>query len=126
MPGIRKIVSKITVPPTMFGRPTPIPVTTGIRALRSVLVKDGRLAQPLRFGGAANVVHAQHFQHLSASGSWVSFHRTVEESPALHRLDGPRIIIAASGMMTGGRVLHHRKRLLPHRENLLVLVGYQA
>ena len=60
------------------------------------------------------------------SGSWVSFHRSVEESRALNRLKGPRIIIAASGMMTGGRVLHHLERLLPDSKNLLVLVGYQA
>ena len=41
-------------------------------------------------------------------------------------MSGPRIIISASGMLTGGRVLHHLKRLLPERNNLVVLVGYQA
>jgi metallo-beta-lactamase family protein len=59
-------------------------------------------------------------------GDWVSFHSTVEQSIALNTLKGPRIIIASSGMMTGGRVLHHLKRLLPDPQNLLVLVGYQA
>ncbi len=59
-------------------------------------------------------------------GDWVSFHRTVEQSIALNAMAGPRIIIASSGMMTGGRVLHHLKRLLPDPNNLLVLVGYQA
>jgi metallo-beta-lactamase family protein len=59
-------------------------------------------------------------------GEWVSYHRTTEQSMALNDLDGPRIIIASSGMLTGGRVLHHLKRLLPDRKNLLVLVGYQA
>ncbi len=56
----------------------------------------------------------------------VSFHRTVEESRRLNDLPGPRIIISSSGMLTGGRVLHHLRRLLPDRRNLLVLVGYQA
>jgi metallo-beta-lactamase family protein len=56
----------------------------------------------------------------------VHFHRTVEESKGLNRLGGARIIISSSGMLTGGRVVHHLKRLLPDERNLLVLVGYQA
>ena len=56
----------------------------------------------------------------------VSYHRTVEESKRLNDLKGPRIIISSSGMLTGGRVLHHLRRLLPDPKNLLVLVGYQA
>jgi metallo-beta-lactamase family protein len=56
----------------------------------------------------------------------VRFHRTREQSQELNELPGPRIIIAGSGMMTGGRILHHMKRLLPDPKNLLVLVGYQA
>jgi metallo-beta-lactamase family protein len=56
----------------------------------------------------------------------VTFHRTVEESRKLNDLPGPRIIISSSGMLTGGRVLHHMLRLLPDPKNLLVLVGYQA
>jgi metallo-beta-lactamase family protein len=50
----------------------------------------------------------------------------VEESRKLNDLPGPRIIISSSGMLTGGRVLHHMLRLLPDPKNLLVLVGYQA
>ncbi|MBI2767185.1 MAG: MBL fold metallo-hydrolase [Chloroflexi bacterium] len=56
----------------------------------------------------------------------VHLHRTVEESKALNTLAGPRIIIAASGMLTGGRVLHHLERLGPEPANLLLLAGYQA
>jgi metallo-beta-lactamase family protein len=59
-------------------------------------------------------------------GKWVRYHRTVDESRALNMMRGPRIIISSSGMMTGGRVLHHLKRLLPVRQNLIVLVGYQS
>jgi metallo-beta-lactamase family protein len=50
----------------------------------------------------------------------------VQESKALNQLEGPRIIIASSGMLTGGRVLHHLERLLPDPKNLVALVGYQA
>lgn len=56
----------------------------------------------------------------------VQFHRTVDESKTLNRLRGPRIIISSSGMLTGGRVLHHLERLAPDPGNLIVLVGYQA
>jgi len=56
----------------------------------------------------------------------VHFHSTVEESKQLNRLTGPRVIIAASGMLTGGRVLHHLERLGPDAKNLIVLAGFQA
>ncbi|MFI5148166.1 MAG: MBL fold metallo-hydrolase RNA specificity domain-containing protein [Bacteroidia bacterium] len=39
---------------------------------------------------------------------------------------GPKIIIAASGMLTGGRVLHYLHSYLGHRQNTILLVGYQA
>jgi metallo-beta-lactamase family protein len=53
-------------------------------------------------------------------------HRSVEESKALNDLRGPRVIVSSSGMLTGGRVLHHLARLLPDPRNLVVLAGYQA
>lgn len=52
-------------------------------------------------------------------------HRSVADSKALNDLPGPRIIVSASGMLTGGRVLHHLERVLPDRRNMVVLVGYQ-
>lgn len=52
--------------------------------------------------------------------------RTVEESRALSHLRYPAVIVSASGMATGGRVLHHLKALAPDRRNTIVLVGYQA
>jgi metallo-beta-lactamase family protein len=48
------------------------------------------------------------------------------ESKKLNDARGARIIISASGMMTGGRVLHHALRLVPDPEATLVFVGYQA
>jgi metallo-beta-lactamase family protein len=56
----------------------------------------------------------------------VRFHRTVAESMQLNTMHGPRIIVSSSGMLAGGRVLHHLKRLAPVPENLIALVGYQA
>lgn len=49
-----------------------------------------------------------------------------EESKRLNDAQGARIIISASGMMTGGRVLHHALRLLPDPNTTIVFVGYQA
>lgn len=51
---------------------------------------------------------------------------TREESKAINTEKGARIIISASGMMTGGRVLHHAVRLLPNENAAIAFVGYQA
>lgn len=52
--------------------------------------------------------------------------RTTDESKAIDATAGPMIIISASGMATGGRVLHHLKRFLPDERNAVLLVGYQS
>jgi len=52
--------------------------------------------------------------------------RTVEESIAINSVPGPIVIISASGMATGGRVVHHLARCLPDANNTVILVGYQA
>ena len=52
--------------------------------------------------------------------------RTPEESRAINDVTGPVLIISASGMATGGRVLHHLKRRLPDPRTTVLLVGYQA
>ncbi len=51
---------------------------------------------------------------------------TPEESKAINSVRGPLIIVSASGMVTGGRVLHHMKRRLPHKRTTVMLTGYQA
>jgi metallo-beta-lactamase family protein len=52
--------------------------------------------------------------------------RTVEESKQINNVTSPCIIISASGMATGGRVLHHLAKRLPDPRNTVLLVGYQA
>jgi len=54
------------------------------------------------------------------------FCRSREESMRLNDLKGTRIIISASGMVTGGRVLHHMAHWLDREETTVLLVGYQA
>lgn len=52
--------------------------------------------------------------------------RTVEESKSLNEISKTSIIISASGMGTGGRVVHHMAHMLPDPKNTVILVGYQA
>jgi metallo-beta-lactamase family protein len=54
------------------------------------------------------------------------FAKSQEESKALNQLRGPVIIISASGMATGGRILHHMKLRLPDRRTTVLLAGFQA
>ena len=53
-------------------------------------------------------------------------HRTPEESKSINSLRGPRIIISASGMATGGRVLHHLRLRLPDRKTTVLFAGFQS
>lgn len=49
-----------------------------------------------------------------------------DESKRVNDMKGARIIISASGMLTGGRVLHHAMRILPNENATVIFVGYQA
>ena len=49
-----------------------------------------------------------------------------QESKRLNDAKGARVIISASGMMTGGRVLHHALRMVPDPEATIIFVGFQA
>ena len=51
---------------------------------------------------------------------------SIEESQRLNSLQGPAIILAASGMATGGRVVHHLKAFAPNPRNTILFVGFQA
>ncbi len=52
--------------------------------------------------------------------------RSVEESKQLNRSDEPCIIISASGMMTGGRIMHHVFHNIDNSRNTILVVGYCA
>lgn len=51
---------------------------------------------------------------------------TTDDSKSLNGLSGMHIIISASGMVNGGRILHHMKRLLPDPDVTVLFVGFQA
>jgi len=61
---------------------------------------------------------------LSFSG--MKFTRSKEQSKAINDLREPHIIISASGMCTGGRVVHHLAHNLERQESTILFVGYQA
>lgn len=58
--------------------------------------------------------------------SLVTYTRDVEESKKLNTLQGPAIIIAASGMVEAGRILHHVKNHGGDHRNCILFVGYQG
>ena len=51
---------------------------------------------------------------------------SAEESRRLNETKGPMIILSASGMATGGRVVHHLKAFAPNPDNTVLFVGFQA
>ena len=70
-------------------------------------------------------------EESSGKGDPLSVHefhlaRSVEESKAINSVKTPCIIISASGMVAGGRVLHHLAQRLPDPRNAVILAGFQA
>lgn len=57
---------------------------------------------------------------------WVRMARTAEESKAINAHEGAGIVIASSGMMNGGRILHHLARRLPDPRTTVLVAGFQA
>ncbi len=75
--------------------------------------------------------HDVEFTREEAGGDPLNAHtvhmtRSVEESKQINRVNTPCIILSASGMATGGRVLHHLAQRLPDARNAVLLVGFQA
>ncbi|QHE86129.1 MBL fold metallo-hydrolase RNA specificity domain-containing protein [Hydrogenophaga sp. BPS33] len=68
-------------------------------------------------------ISAQACRALPLSATQV---RTTDQSRELCARRGPMVIIAGSGMATGGRVLHHIKKFAPDRRNTILLSGFQA
>jgi metallo-beta-lactamase family protein len=60
------------------------------------------------------------------NGKNVHIHRKRDSSLELNQLKGPAIIISSSGMLTGGRILHHLTLRLPDPRTVVALVGFMA
>ena len=103
--GLRE-EGRIPALPTFLNSPMAIDVTEVFLASAGEHRLDERLLHRLREG--------------------VELVRTVEESQRLTARRGPMIVLSASGMLSGGRVLHHLRQVAPDRRSTIVLVGFQA
>jgi metallo-beta-lactamase family protein len=65
-------------------------------------------------------------EETATVGSIAALVKTAEQSKALDRIREPTIILAASGMATGGRVVHHLKVFAPDALNTILFSGFQA
>jgi metallo-beta-lactamase family protein len=105
----------------------------------ALLKQDGRIARSLPIylnspmAASATEAYGKHpgELRLDAAARQALAHTahvvgTPEESEMLNRKRGPMVIIAASGMATGGRVVHHLKAFAPQERNTLLFVGHQA
>lgn len=59
-------------------------------------------------------------------GKDVHYCETMQESKKLNNVRGPAVILASSGMLTGGRILHHLRQRLPDPRNTILLAGFMA
>jgi metallo-beta-lactamase family protein len=75
-----------------------------------------------RFGAE----HRLSRDEAATMGGIAALVRTAEQSKALDRIRAPAIILAASGMATGGRVVHHLKVFAPDARNTILFSGFQA
>ncbi len=81
---------------------------------------------------ATRIFHQHHGEHrltpaqCDALCGAARIVNSVEESQQLNRSHGPMIILAASGMATGGRVTHHLKAFAPDPRNTILFTGFQA
>ena len=83
------------------------------------IYRDFRADHDLAEGDLANA-------NSVLDGPRLTLTRSVDASKALNNVRGPAVIISSSGMMVGGRILHHLKKRLPDRRNTILLGGYMA
>ncbi len=70
--------------------------------------------------------HRLSVEQCKAMDHVATYTASVDDSKAIASYHGPMVILSASGMATGGRILHHLMQYLPDRRNTVVLAGFQA
>ena len=103
---------RIPVMPIFFDSPLAIRLTDVFKEFKSYLNENAQKAMSsgeflFDFPGLHNTLKA-------------------DESKLIKEVPGPKIVIAGSGMSTGGRVVHHERHYLPDPNNTLLLTGYQS
>jgi metallo-beta-lactamase family protein len=114
------ILSDLAQEGKISGKPRIFVDSPMARAATEITLKHHRL---LDEEARSFVQHMQSGRHMPLP---VKFTETVDDSKAINRISGGAIIIAASGMCDAGRIKHHLRNNLPHDENCVVFVGFQA
>jgi metallo-beta-lactamase family protein len=104
--------NRIPVMPIFFDSPLAIRLTDVFKQFRSYFNENAQRAM-------------SHDKYLF---DFPGLHSTLksEESKKIGDVPNPKIVIAGSGMSTGGRIVHHERHYLPDANNTLLLTGYQA
>jgi len=108
------------------------------------LVENGRIPEipifvdsPLAIGAVRIYQQYENYynkeaKYIIASGDdlfkfpGLQFTETTEESKKINDIPPPKVIIAGSGMSTGGRIIHHERRYLSDPKSTLLLISYQV
>jgi metallo-beta-lactamase family protein len=78
------------------------------------------------FNNDIKQIEAKESDHSVLQFPHLTFTETSDQSKMINEVDPPKLIIAGSGMMHGGRILHHLKRYLPLVTTRLMIVGHQV
>jgi metallo-beta-lactamase family protein len=110
----------------------------------SALVEEGRIPRLRAFLDSPMAIDAteifrRHLDYMDARtrervragrlarlSDWFQFCRTTDESKEINEVSEPCIILAGSGMCTGGRIKHHLAQNIERPESTILFVGYQA
>ena len=130
--------SKVIIPAFAVGRAQDLIFHIG-EFLRSGQLKGMRVYLDTPMGSAVTALYAKYTDIYDERAKEIlsqhmeplrypefSYTESVEDSKRLNDAKGPMVIIAANGMCTGGRILHHLKHNLPDPAAHVVIVGYQG
>ncbi|HBO98255.1 MAG TPA: MBL fold metallo-hydrolase [Verrucomicrobia bacterium] len=131
--------SKLIVPAFSVGRTQQIIYYLNRLAAQGKVPRDVQVYIDSPLSRKATEIYARHREvyneearRMIAAGTdpltfpGMTFVGTPQESMALNDKPGPMIIIAASGMCEGGRVLHHLRHGISNPDNIVLIVGFQA
>lgn len=131
--------SKLLIPAFSVGRTQQIIYYLNRLAAKNKVPKDIKVFIDSPLSQKATRIYAKHREVYNAEARamiaagidpltypGMQFIGSPEESMALNDMSGPMIIIAASGMCEGGRVVHHIKNCIQDPDNIVLIVGFQA
>lgn len=131
--------SKLIIPAFSVGRTQQIIYYLNRLRARNKVPREIRLFIDSPLSQKATRIYAKHREVYNAEARAIlangddplefpgmQFVGSPEESMALNDMPGPMIIIAASGMCEGGRVLHHLRHAAPDPDNVILICGFQA